>query len=429
MVTKRLTMKQALDLAPVSRMPRKIRSPEHLFNIRQRPYAITPFFLAPVLPGETLEYLLMQSRTITEGLLNPLGGMWLEHYFFYVKHRDLVDVSDDLVEMVTDTTATYPTLASADDATNYVAKGCVDWVALCLKRVTETYFRDEGEAWDTWKIGSYLPAAKVDRETWFQSMADTADVVAEDVDLDVNVDVSPDPDQVHISAQDLTDLMRQYEMLKAMNYVEMSYEDWLMTYGVSTPKTEEHIPELVRYFRDWAQPSNGVSAEGTPRYVISWQTAERANKKRRFREPGFLFGVSVLRPKVYFGAQHGQAAGVMTTAYSWLPAMLTGDAGASLIDVSHTDLLIPDFTENFMIDIKDLFLRGDQYVNYAMSSNTMRVDLPVSTTNYRYPDSDDADRVFTTPATNNYATTDGIIRLSIAGHQIETSPGSVRDVV
>lgn len=429
MVTPRLTPQQALKLAPVTRMARKLRSPEHTFNIRQRPFAITPFFIAPVLPGETLEYLLMQSRTITEGVTTPLGGMWLEHYFFYVKHRDLVDISDDLVNMVLDPTDPFATLAAADVADTYTAKGCVDWVHYCLKRVTETYFRDEGEAWDTWKIGSYLPAAKVNETRWFQSIADTADVTAEDIDLDLPVDVTPDPDQVHVSAQDLTELMRQYQLLKDMNYVEMSYEDWLMTYGVTTPKAEQHIPELVRYFRDWQTPSNGVSAEGTPRYVISWTTAERANKKRRFKEPGFLFGVSVLRPKIYFAAQHGSAVGLMSTAQTWLPAMTADDPGASLIDVSHTDLLIPDFTENFTIDIKDLLIHGDQFINYAMASVPTRVDLPVSTTNYRYPDSDDADRVFTTPATNNYATTDGIVRMSVAGHQTDTTPRTVKDVV
>ena len=38
----------------VSRQGRINRRPEHTFNIRSQPFGIYPFFIAPVLPGETM---------------------------------------------------------------------------------------------------------------------------------------------------------------------------------------------------------------------------------------------------------------------------------------------------------------------------------------------------------------------------------------
>lgn len=418
---KRLTRAEAMALAPVTRQARVTRSPKHTFQIRQRPFAITPFFIAPVLPGETLNFLLMQSRVVTEPIKSPILGMWMEYYLFYVKHRDL-DISASLQTMMLDPDSPYTTVEASDDVTNYAAKGTVDWVHECLKVVTEEYFRDDGEAWDTWKIGSYLPAARVSGETWMQSLRDLATVSEADAELVLPVNATPDPDEVTVAGSDLDALMRQYELLRSYDLVNMSYEDWLMTHGVSVPKAEVHVPELIRYVRDWKTPANIVAADATPRYAISWNFAERADKRRRFQEPGFLFGVSVLRPKTYYMDQHGSAVGILNDAYSWLPAILHEDVGASLKSLSHTDLLLPDFTADFQIDVKDLFLYGDQFVNFDRTLVAGAVDLPASATNKRYPDGDDADSFFVTPATNNFALSDGVVQLGIAGHQRDTSP-------
>lgn len=419
----RLTRTQALDLAPVSRTARVSRSPQHTFQIRQRPFAITPFFIAPVLPGETLNFLLMQSRSITEPLVSPLIGMWMEYYFFYIKHRDLTSIAEDLKNMVLDVNDPYTTVEGADDVNTYTAKGTVDWVDLCLKRVTEEYFRDEGEAWDTWKIGTYYPAARVQQESWMQSLIATASIEAEaDADLVLQTAGTDPNETVTLYGSDLDELMRTYQMLKDQDLIDMSYEDWLMTYGERPNPEVSHIPELIRYVRDWKVPSNIVAPDATPRYAISYQMAERADKKRRFKEPGFLFGVSVLRPKAYFQLQHGHATGMLNDAYSWLPAILAEDRGATLRDMSHTDLLLPDFTENVTWDMKDLYLYGDQFVNFALSSVAGGLDLPASPTNRRYPDGDDADSYFVTPATNGYCTTDGVVRISILGRQRDSTP-------
>ena len=53
---------------------RVMRRPVHTFQLRQRPFAITPFMIAPVLPGETMKNLLLQSRAVTDPIKNPLVG-------------------------------------------------------------------------------------------------------------------------------------------------------------------------------------------------------------------------------------------------------------------------------------------------------------------------------------------------------------------
>ena len=104
-----LTVVQAVES---SRMKRVMRYPEHTAFVRTRPWAITPFLIAPVLPGETLKNLLHQAREITKPLKNGLIGWWAETYFFYVKHRDLDD-RDALTAMMLDQTRDNSGLNSA----------------------------------------------------------------------------------------------------------------------------------------------------------------------------------------------------------------------------------------------------------------------------------------------------------------------------
>ena len=91
----------AVTVAPTRRAGRVTRSPRHTFLTTMNPYVLTPFLLAPVLPGETLKSALLQVRAVTDPVRNPLVGWHLEHYLFYVKHRDL-DIRDDLAEMMLD---------------------------------------------------------------------------------------------------------------------------------------------------------------------------------------------------------------------------------------------------------------------------------------------------------------------------------------
>ena len=71
---------------------RGMRRPQHRFNIKFQPWQLQPLMIAPVLPGETLRQLMLQSQCWSTPLkAGPLKniGWWQEYFFFYVSHRDL----------------------------------------------------------------------------------------------------------------------------------------------------------------------------------------------------------------------------------------------------------------------------------------------------------------------------------------------------
>jgi len=125
---------------------RETRRPTHTFNLRHIPYQIQPFFIAPVLPGETMKNLVMQARVVTDPVVNPLIGWWLEYYIFYVKHRDL-NIRDQLTDMVLnpsfDPTTPVDITEAADLKYFHVSAG-INWARQCLERVVEEFFRNEG---------------------------------------------------------------------------------------------------------------------------------------------------------------------------------------------------------------------------------------------------------------------------------------------
>ena len=113
----------------------------------------------------------------------------------------------------------------------------------------------------------------------------------------------------------------------------MSYEEFPSKYGVHVDIPEQHRPELARYVRDWTYPTSHVDlTSGAPTSDCSWKVAERADKDRFFMEPGRLFGVCVVRPKVYRSKQIGSVVDLMETSLTRLPALMREDYSASEIE-------------------------------------------------------------------------------------------------
>ena len=67
-------------LRPVGQVSRKSRRPSHPFQLRHMPWQIQPFLIAPVLPGETLKNILLQSRAVTKPIKNGIVGIRIEHH-------------------------------------------------------------------------------------------------------------------------------------------------------------------------------------------------------------------------------------------------------------------------------------------------------------------------------------------------------------
>lgn len=415
-----------LALAPQVR--RKLRTPQHPFYIRHAPYQIQPFFVAPVLPGETMKNLAFQARVLTQPLKSKLIGWWIEHYFFYVRHRDL-EGSDTFTALMLDASADLTAhadykSATAEAWTGWLSAGTgMDWVKACMRVIIKHYFRDDGEAYDAATIDS-IPAAYVMQENWLQSAVLDTGMTA------IDVTIPEQPADAGVLASDVMRALRQYEMLRAQGLVDMTYDDYLRSFGVRLQASEQFVPELVRYLREWSypsstvQPSSTVAGDSDVTSAVMWSVSERADKARFFREPGFLCGVTCCRPKVYLSTQERPAVSLLDDAYSWLPAMLANSSEASWKKITDaaTDILGGTATGNWWVDVKDLFLHGDQFTNVADLSTANGMALPNVSVGVKHPVQASVDAMFVSGDATAGVWQDGIVRASIEGHQSETSP-------
>jgi hypothetical protein len=407
---------------PANRGKRKIRSPQHLFNLQTRPFQIQPFMLAPVIPGETLTQLMLQSRCVSDPVKNSLIGWWKEYYFFYVKLRDLAD-RDDLTEMMVDVDKDMSSLNSAADAKHNHAASSINYSEMCLQRVVEEYFRNEGEAWDVSTLDG-LPQCGLKHTDWTQSVISGDHFSEGDIDVDLNADAT-------IHASEVVKAYNMWLWQRQENLTEMDYDDFLRTHGISVAASEDpHIPELIRYVREFQYPSNTINpSDGAASSALSWSTAERADKDRFFKEPGFIFGCTVTRPKIYFENYDGNAADWMNSFRHWMPAMMSSDPQTSLFQFSATEGplagVVTD-TGGYWVDYKDLFMYGDQFVNYDASSSTSTnaVALPAADLSRRFVASADIDELFVTPASAKEIHEDGIVSLKVKSVLTDTTPGT-----
>lgn len=416
----------------VAKQGRVNRNPEHSFNLSVLPYAIQPFMIAPVLPGETMKNALLQARAISDPIASDNIGWHSEWYVFYVKLRDL-DIRDDLTNMLLVPGGAVPEWAHANgfrDMHCYNADHGVNYTRLCLDRVTAEYFRDEGDnpafvdAPITASAGPGLPPATfMTKERWMDSAKlESAVPAGDDGELDIGNEFSDFGVPPEYASH-----FEQYQRMRALKLTEVTFADWLAQFGIKAPREireDLHRPELLRYVRDWTYPANTVDpTTGVPNSVVSWAIAERLDKARFFNEPGFIFGVTVYRPKVYLGRQHQAAVEMLTTAQSWLPALLNGDPYTSLRRFAVTDGPLGHEsaeyrpTEAYWVDMRDLFLYGDQFTNNWERTDAFNsIARPSANLERRYLSTAEIKALFK-DANKSRIRIDGVMQLTIAGHQ------------
>lgn len=406
---------------------RVARYPQHRFHLKTRPWQIQPFMIAPVLPGETLKNALWQARVVTDPLLSSLTGWFCEFYLFYCKHRDL-DGRDDFTNMMLDPTTSLSSYRQtvAYDQKLYTPLGGIKWVEQCLDRVVDQYFRDEGEESQTFEIDG-LPAAWIGFDSFMQSGQNAADLSTSGPDLDVDADSDGT-----VTASEIESAMRQWEFLRANQVTDMSYEDYLRSFGIKSPEAQDpHTPELIRFSKNWTYPTNTVEpTTGVPSSAAVWSIQERADKDRFFTEPGFIFGVTVARPKIYLSNQKGNAAALMDDAYRWLPAMLQSDSAISWRQIDNGDGPFENLTDanGYYIDVRDLLIYGDQFVNVDVATETgiSSIALPQNDFQKRFPTLAMAQSLFTdqSPGDAQHIKYDGVCSLNILGRQMDHTPRS-----
>lgn len=401
-------------------MRRHTRRPSHTFQLKYKPFQLQPFLLAPVMPNETLTNLMVQARAVTDPIRNKMVGWWNGMWFYYVKLSDLEE-RDTITPIFTNFASDLSSLHTAADAKYYHAANSVNWLQLCMKRIVEEYWRYEGEAWDVATIDG-LPAAPINLRNWTDSLLLTDTVVADDPSLTVGVDDS-------FTGREVEDLMLDYHLQQMMGIgSDMSYEDWLRMYGVGVTEEQVHKPELLRFVQAWTYPTNTVEpTDGSVASACVWSHAERADKKRYFKEPGFIVGVMCARPKVYMAGLTSNAADYMDDAKNWLPPFRINDPRISEVEQAASTgpaAVITD-ADGYKFDIRDLLTYGDQFVNYAMTVGTDNaVNLPEADGDKRYPVLADVDDFFvdeTVSGAQNIVA-DGICNLSILTLQKDQSP-------
>lgn len=415
---------------------RRLRRPSHRFSLRTRPYQLQPFMIAPVIPGETLSNLLLQARVVTDPLKPTLRlvGWWNEFYFFYVKHRDLAEADRAvLTNMMLDPATDVSAMRDVEgDVATYTFPGGMDYTRRSLERVVDEYFRDDGESAMDFALGG-LPMAKVfgrGTEDWTESLTLEADrTYNEKVDL-MAADGTLVPDQ-------FINQWNHWLAVRDAGLTEMDYEDFVRSYGGTTREDEEspnlHRPEVIRYIRNFQYPTNVVEpTTGVPATAVAWSVAERADKDRRFDEPGVILGVTCCRPKVYLAEQAGSAIGMLDDVYGWLPAVVHQqvDAAYKLMAADKGPFANvfmdgdPAAPSGYWVDLRDLYIYGDQFVNYAMAAADGGMALPEVDGQRRYAAEADIDALFNAASPANKIYYDGVVNLGIKGRQSPRSPNT-----
>lgn len=397
-----------------ARSKRIERSPQHSFNVRHRPYQLTPIMIAPVLPGESLTNYLGASRVVTDPIKDPLVGWWIEYWFFYVKHTDL-GISEDLMELHLNIDKSLAEHYSAADVAYFHPGGTVNYLKLCTERVVAEYFRDEDDPSPLTRLIDGYHAVRVKGDTWTQSLQPVP-APTEQVNLTVGVDDK-------FSMEELSNAQRTWQFMKDHELTDKTYEDYLRSNGVNIPEAEKpQRPELINYDYQWTYPTNHVDpATGVPASAVSWSSKFRADKKRFFKEPGFIVGYTCARPKVYFSGQTGPGVGLLVDTLSWLPAVMRPEPETSLKIVAGGTGPV-NVPGDHVVDVRDLFVHGDQFRNYAAAGSTLPVaTLPDTDLNVRYPDLADAKAPFKA-TTAEYIRQDGVCNLNILGHQADHTP-------
>ncbi len=411
------------------------RYPKHTFNVRSKPFAVTPIGIAPVLPGETLKSIFYESRVVTDPIKNPLTGWKKEYVFFFVKATALL--GDAIRNMFVDLHGAADPAATVDMSTTngllnndqkyFTAKGGVNYLELGLKNFVDHWMRDEGQLWSTFPLIDGYPVAQIREQNWMHSMVDK-DLIPDQALLDTASDTG-----------DLERLLMAFEQLRALGLANITFDEYLASFGISSDKLEEVRPELIHHGSDFQYPSNTVNpADGSVASAVSWVFRQGENKKRKFfKEPGFVIGFTVTRPKVFFAGIAGNMTAHLTRAWDWLPELLIGLPNSALkkfeLDTGPLGARTTD-TDAYFADMRDLFLHGDMFQNRVLfdaemdavaNSDLNALPLPDAALNWKYPTEVMVNSLFKTGGAE-FVREDGYFSLNIAGKQRDFTPGTTR---
>lgn len=423
------------------RQRRRHRRPSEPFNIRSRPFEITPFMIHPVLPNETLDNLMFQVDAYSDPIVNRNIGWHANYQFFYVPMMAMFNYDYAPSNNSPDLVATMMLTAGAagDIATNsalttaaqsvplFQFKGAMPWLNLAMEAIINRFYRDEDnrDTYDNMVASSMeYPIAYINQRSWIHSLkeesAGTDDAELPGVDEVEELDI----------LSGYTTHQSQWELMRDSGTEDLSYDDYLRAQGVrgvsrvpnNTTNDEGSqvvvTAELLRFVRKWTQPiSTFDPTDGSAATALRWSCAERADKKRYFKEPGFVVGVAVTTPKIYLGNTQGSLVGLLTQAEHWLPKVLQGFGYTSVREVldSVTDGPLINQDEDYWFDIGDLFnYGGGGFWNHAAGAAQHIMGVPDGNPlNKRYLSEADIKSLFVDSTNDQYVYQDGVVSLDV----------------
>ncbi len=410
-------------IQPGQTRKRHIRRPNFPIAGAMRPFGLYPIMCHPVLPGETLKSATSKWTVISQPLVNPFVGAWLESWMFYVK---LTDINRSLSEMfISDTFSTSGFTTGTARAPYFNWAGGIDWIAMASERVHDAYFISEGENTRVLTV-DFVRKIKLNNRSWYQNlMFEPAEVA---------LDTTGERDH---DAQ-----MTAWQMLAQMQMTELSYESYLEQYGVSSMKLGIGDPEILRFTRSWTKPTNVIDpTNGTPTSAWVWNDEMKITKDKRFEEPGFLLQMAAIRPKMYQAGQVASMVGNMWGFTDWYPAYNLTDPTAGVRRIgTDNEVFLSTLNEaegevQLLYDHRDLLNHGEQFVNdftpqhalpFADSESggwqTIAAADPADVRGEYASDQSIQDIFSGTTNDTEKCLYEGMTSLTIAGHVTDTTP-------
>lgn len=403
-----------MQLAKIVEMPKQQRvprRPKHSFAVKHCPTELQLVALAPVLPGETLKKLTIQSRAVAQGIRSPLTGWWLEYYCFYVTHRQLEQ--QVLLDMILDPTITVTTNGDSPRHQFWDELGGFNFAKAVETTVLKHFFRDPDDT-NTYAVREDRPLVKVHQDNVLDSY--TLQSAMPNGDISTIEDIG-----------DLERFQQIYQYLRDTNFTKMTYEDFLESYGVKSKLVDQKRPELLRIIKEWQLPSNTVNPDdGSVTSALSYSIAGTADKDRYFTEPGFVAVYSVWRPKV-FNRQLMPAVHHLNNALAWMPAVLNDTPETSLreFSVGQGPVITTDGNNQpYLLDMRDIYVHGDQIMDTgqaALDENAANrismVSLPKGNQIHYLNGADFTKLLYAASPDLQVIWQDGIVQLDVLGTQ------------
>lgn len=398
------------------RMARRMRKPTHNAYLHFLPHVLRPFVVTPVVPGDTLKNILFQARVLTTPVKNRLVGWWLETYWFYVSHNHMrstafadTNIADHLLQMAIDLNYDLTSNAGigADAAPWNAVTGDIPYFKAAYAAVVDEFFRGDNEnaAFPGTTLGGFS-LVRLRMPGWWDS------IIPENTMDTALGGVADDPvgDTVagsHNTVGEVARAIATYNNLLALGVTNLTYDDWLRSFGVRVAAPVEDRPELIRYTREWQYPATTVTVDSTAQRVsavLSWSIQGRADKDRHFRQPGVIIGCVVARPKLYHDRQQ-LGVGLLKDTIQWQTPFMQQGLYDTIRDGSGP-------LAGYVHDSRDLFHHGDQYVAADRGELPARVAFPADG-KLDYPDATLIDGLFVDGA-DGYVMMDAAVKFNIA---------------